>query len=326
MQETLRQLASRLGVPDGDIVTADEFFGWEDGLRKELLAEGVLRQTENAKKVTCLECGQGCFIEPETRTDPEIGKAVGIYMCSENPEIGRFEVDLNRLRCWKIVKAKLVELGYYREKEIPASTDKPPYVFRKQGDMWEVTYKGKATNVKHQKGMLYIEHLLRNAKRQFKPLELKQIIDPPETVIPLGNVNPISEDDSAKKQEGMGYIEANAIADRDALKGYYDRFKQIDVELEEARCNSDQATEDKLSKEKDAILQQMRSSKAIRGQLRQFSGNEAKVKGTISTAIRRAIDSIKEHNEDLSEHLDSNVNRGSPFCYSSEPEVDWHFE
>ncbi len=203
---------------------------------------------------------------------------------------------------------------------------KAEYVFRSDGDIWEVVYKGNATNIKHRKGMLYIEHLLKNPKSEFKPLELKQIIDPPETIKLSSDNDTVGEIDGTKKQRGMSHVEANAIADKNALRAYNDRLTQIKEELEEAIRNKDQAKEDKLSTEKDAILQQVRSSTAIKGRLRQFSGDEAKVRDTISTAIRRAIKNIKEHHEELSQHLDSNINRGNPFSYSPEPELDWYFE
>ena len=321
MKSHLEKLAKI--AQDETYITYDELEGWP---REQLEEEGYLKEAGLQSAITCDQCSERCPIPRDRVIRRKDDESMGLLPCEYNPDISFVDINLDRYKQYRIIKRKLRAEGYYQETEVPASTDKLPYVFRRQGDMWEVKYKGKATNVRHQKGMLYIDHLLRNTKKQFKPLELKQMVDPPETVMPLGNENPISGDDSAKKQGGVSYAEANAIADKEALKGYYDSLKQIEAELEEARHNGDQATEDELLKEKDAILQQIGSSTAIRGQLRQFSGNEAKVKDAISTAIRRAVNSIKEHHEELSEHLNSNIKRGNPFCYSSEPEVDWHFE
>jgi len=112
-KECYEKLAHRLRINGAEIVTADEFFGWDKGARDELLDKDILRQTENVKGVKCIECEEGCFIEPERRTDPETKKIVGVYMC----EMGRIEIELDRLRCWRINKEKLIELGYYQETE-----------------------------------------------------------------------------------------------------------------------------------------------------------------------------------------------------------------
>lgn len=288
---------------------------------EELEGKGIIRQIKDDDGIMCTECDDPCRKPVETRL--KNGKPIGVVYCEDEDCGGLVEVELERLQRWEIVKEKLFKKEM---KETGGGRARPEYSFKRNGDMWEVTYKGIPTNIKHRNGMLYIEHLLKNPKHEFRPLELKQIIDPPETVIPLGDENPVSEDDSAKKQGGMSPVEANAVADNEALRAYYDRLTEIDVELEEAKRNKDQAKEDELLTEKDAVLQQVRGSTAIQSQFRQFSGDEAKAKDAISTAIRRAIDSINEHHEDLSEHLDSNVNRGDPFSYSSEPEIDWHFE
>ena len=60
----------------------------------------------------CCECEENCFIEPDIRTEPNTGKAIGIFVCTRNPDIGRIEVDLARLRQWRINVKRLSQLGY----------------------------------------------------------------------------------------------------------------------------------------------------------------------------------------------------------------------
>ena len=60
----------------------------------------------------CSECEENCFIEPNIRTSPESSATTGVFVCIRNPDIGRIEVGLNRLRQWRISDQKLSELGY----------------------------------------------------------------------------------------------------------------------------------------------------------------------------------------------------------------------
>jgi len=103
----LQQLADRLQIPDSEIITADETKDWPTGKLDELVEAGVLAEIQHSKGVVCRECEENCFIEPDIRTNPDTGKASGIFVCTRNPDIGRIEVDLDRLRQWQINSEKL---------------------------------------------------------------------------------------------------------------------------------------------------------------------------------------------------------------------------
>ena len=107
MDKFLQQLADRLQIPDSEIITADETKDWPTGKLDELVEAGVLAEIQHSKGVVCRECEENCFIEPDIRTNPDTGKASGIFVCTRNPDIGRIEVDLDRLRQWQINSEKL---------------------------------------------------------------------------------------------------------------------------------------------------------------------------------------------------------------------------
>ena len=112
MDKFLEQLAQRLQIPDADIITADETADWPTGKLDEFVEAGVLAEVPHSKGLICSECEENCFIEPDIRAMPDTGEAVGIFICTRNPDIGRIEIDLNRLRQWKISDQKLSELDY----------------------------------------------------------------------------------------------------------------------------------------------------------------------------------------------------------------------
>ncbi len=107
MNEFLKQLAERLQVFGADIISADEIADWPTGKLDELVEAGILTEIQHSKGVVCRECEENCFIEPDIRTIPDTGAATGIFVCTRNPDIGRIEVDLDRLRQWEIDKDKL---------------------------------------------------------------------------------------------------------------------------------------------------------------------------------------------------------------------------
>ena len=115
MDRLLEQLAERLQVCDADIITADETKDWPDGKLDELVKAEILAEIEPAKELVCDQCEEKCPIEPEIRTIPDTGETVGVFVCTHNPDIGKIEIDLNRLRQWQINKDKLEALGLLKK-------------------------------------------------------------------------------------------------------------------------------------------------------------------------------------------------------------------
>ena len=112
MDEFLAKLAERLQTSDADTVSADETKDWPDGKLDELIAAGILTEIGHAKGVICNQCGENHYIEPDIRTSPDC-KTVGVCIC---PDVGRVEIDLNRLRQWQINKDELEKLGLLNKK------------------------------------------------------------------------------------------------------------------------------------------------------------------------------------------------------------------
>jgi len=102
VSDLFKQILSRADTPGGGVFSADEVREWPDGTLDQFVSLGVLRGIAPANSVVCDQCEKACWIEPEIRDDPRTGKPVGIFFCKSNKDIGRFEVDLARLRQWQV--------------------------------------------------------------------------------------------------------------------------------------------------------------------------------------------------------------------------------
>ena len=129
MDEFLAKLAARLQTYDSEIITADETADWPKGKLDELVAEGILTEIEHSTGLVCEQCEENCYVEPSIRTLPD-GKSIGVFGCLRREDIGLIEVDLNRLRLWRINKKKLWWLvyGFKSEWQLPWNDDNSEYV------------------------------------------------------------------------------------------------------------------------------------------------------------------------------------------------------
>ena len=94
-----------------------------------------LMPIENAKGIVCQQCEENCYIVPDIRTIPDTGKAIGIYVCTRNPDMGRIEIDLSRLRQWRIDVKRLSQLGFGKSKRGKKSQGR---AMRRQGEILQI--------------------------------------------------------------------------------------------------------------------------------------------------------------------------------------------
>ena len=91
----------RFDVQDGATFSADEVAQWPQGALDRIMATGLVREVAPADGLVCDQCEEACYITPLVQEDPRTGKPIGVFFCNTNEEVGRFTVDLERLRQWE---------------------------------------------------------------------------------------------------------------------------------------------------------------------------------------------------------------------------------
>jgi len=159
-----------LQIPNADIISADKTADWPTGKLDEFVEAGVLAEIQHSKGVVCSECEENCFIEPDIRTNPDTGATTSVFVCTRNPDIGRIEVDLNRLRQWKISGEKLAALGYtkgkIKKRNIKVSSDLTP----KETKVWTLIHVNKKTQ---QQAAIEMRCTPQNVSKLLKKAEAK---------------------------------------------------------------------------------------------------------------------------------------------------------
>jgi hypothetical protein len=102
--QDLPQIVLERALAKEPIFSADEVATWPESLLDQLVSEGVLKPTDNARSVTCDACGDDHVEEVQYIEAPPGSELRAYIWCPEN---GRVRVPLERLRCWVVNRHKL---------------------------------------------------------------------------------------------------------------------------------------------------------------------------------------------------------------------------
>jgi hypothetical protein len=178
------------------------------------------------------------------------------------------------------------------------------YVFQRRGKHRMLAFNSEIEITSETNGNWYIEQLLAKPNVAFRCTQLESLLS------------------GLAEETSTGSI--GEVVDMETLKGYHNRLREIDEELEEAIRFNDPARQEKLGDERQAILKQLQSAQGLGGRVRQQFDAERSRK-TVCRAISRAIEAIQKVHPDLGHHLDKSINLGLEVSYYHEVVIDWLF-
>jgi len=173
------------------------------------------------------------------------------------------------------------------------------------GAAWSVGADGAQQMLPDMKGLHYLRALLMRPTADVPALELAALI--------AGHATVVSETHVGER------------ADRKALASYRERLRDIDRELAEAQGWADAARVERLSDERDALVDEIRGATGLGGRPRVIGGNAERARVAVRKAIAAALSRVKEHDATTARLLRASVHTGGVCRYDPDPDspISW---
>jgi hypothetical protein len=175
-------------------------------------------------------------------------------------------------------------------------------VFRREGDVWSLSYEGRSCRLRDAKGLRYLATLLASPGREILALELAQGDEPVTTG------------------------DAPAVLDAQAKASYRERLHGLAEELEQARGWNDPERAAAIEEEIDALTEELARATGLGGRDRRAPSAGERARVSVTKAIRSAIAAVTREHPELGAHLAASVHTGRFCSYAPPGEAPpaWH--
>ena len=188
----------------------------------------------------------------------------------------------------------------------------PANLFRREGDMWTISFEGRTVRLRDVLGLRYIAHLLEHAGDEFDALELVGIVTRDglqrETLLPPGQ----GTRDELMDPSYMAQLRA--------------RLSELAVERIEAEGRDDTEKLEEIDDEVDAISQRLEADGALGGRSRRVADDMERARKRVLNRITDACTKIlKAGHPPLYQHLSRHLQTGL-YCQYFHPDPPvWTF-
>lgn len=176
------------------------------------------------------------------------------------------------------------------------------YAIVKLKTKWRITFEGNETQLKDLLGIRYLAHLIEAKGRSIPCYQLHALAKGQPVYEPMPGI--IKDEHSA-------------------LAKLRTRILEIDAEMEEAKSLSDHALQIRLEDEKQAILEELRTSQGLKGQIRREKSKAETIRVSVYNRIQTTLLHLDDELPALADHLRSSIQGGSEPCYSPAPDIHW---
>lgn len=196
--------------------------------------------------------------------------------------------------------------------ETPVSQPSPEaderYVFRQEGDIWDIMFEGKRLKpIKNSKGLKCIAILLLNKGRPMDVSELHRRLNPaPPINFPTEEPSEQNHDEEADRRSrefAEPGVNVDARADPKAIKKVREARKNL---AEDLKAGKDTFSEDEIEELKDQIAKLdkwLSANTSLRGKPRMEHGPDEQIRLNICKNIATAVEKIREKSGPLAEHF-----------------------
>jgi tetratricopeptide (TPR) repeat protein len=187
----------------------------------------------------------------------------------------------------------------------PTSDRKETATFRREGDVWTLSWGRDTFRLRRLKGLEVIHILLGCPNQAVHVSELARIMDG----------NGAIADSRAAAFSG----DAGPLLDPEAKKEYRTRLNDLRDELDEARSFNDVGRIDRVSTEIEFLEREISRAVGLGGRDRRAGSVSERTRVRVTNAIRLAIEQIGKSHRGLSDHLRVAVRTGTLCTYRPDP-------
>jgi adenylate cyclase len=190
-----------------------------------------------------------------------------------------------------------------------AGTGQPPPVqepvedsFRRDGEDWLVTFRGRSTRLRDSKGLVYMSVLLRSPGKEVHVAELAG----------LGRLESAS----------LG-TDTGPLIDDKARRAYRARAEELRAERDEARDWGDLERAARAEEELWYLTQELSAAYGLGGRARRSDDPTERIRKAVTNRIRQSMTKIEAAHQELGRHLSNSIRTGTFCSYSPETSVRW---
>ena len=202
-----------------------------------------------------------------------------------------------------------------------------------ENDAWIIKYNGKTTPLKNSIGMRYIVYLINNSNQRHHVLDLYKAIQikneatenknyakMAKIVTENGNANLLEKEEHLST---IRYEEGIENFSKDDKKKYQKYLIKLDEDIENAKELNDDTTIERLTIEKQKLEDFLCKNLDRFGRPKKTHDELNNKKKSISTNIKRSIDSINKNSNFKAHLIDSIKSKGSLFYYNPTNPFQW---
>jgi hypothetical protein len=177
-------------------------------------------------------------------------------------------------------------------------------LFRRDGDVWTVTFNGRTVPLRDAKGLRDLAVLLAAPGREVAATEL------------VAGVH-------GGTATALAALGADPVLDDRARAAYRARLADLDDELAEADAHHDIERSARLASERDALIDELARATGLGGRRRRLGDAAERARTTVTARIRDAIGRIERAHPELGHHLRASIATGARCAYRPAETVRW---
>jgi hypothetical protein len=177
-------------------------------------------------------------------------------------------------------------------------------MFRRDGDVWTLTFNGHSVPLRDAKGTRDLAVLLAAPGHEVAATELAVGV-------------------SAGDAPALAALGADPILDDQARAAYRSRLAELDGELAEADVHQDVERSARLAAEREALIAELARATGLGGRRRRLGDASERARTTVTARIHAAIGRIEQAHPELGRHLRDSIVTGARCAYRPAETVRW---